>query len=151
MNATRQSPRTYALTIVTHERRRLFQVTANAQLMTDLILRYRAEQKILLHAFVIMPDHLHVLLTPTESIERTAQLLSGVAEQLFGTTATGKYARVSTATGHRNNCQRDFSGQLVASLLLNCFSKLVQLGRDKHPKGHTREDQRGDDQAGYSN
>ena len=77
MNATRQSPRTYALTIVTHERRRLFQVTANAQLMTDLILRYRAEQKILLHAFVIMPDHLHVLLTPTESIERTAQLLKG--------------------------------------------------------------------------
>jgi len=30
-----------------------------------------------LHAFVIMPDHLHLLITPVESIEKSVQLIKG--------------------------------------------------------------------------
>lgn len=30
-----------------------------------------------LHAFVIMPDHLHLLITPTESVEKSVQLIKG--------------------------------------------------------------------------
>jgi putative transposase len=30
-----------------------------------------------LHAFVIMPDHLHLLITPTESLEKSVQLIKG--------------------------------------------------------------------------
>jgi putative transposase len=31
----------------------------------------------LLHAFVIMPDHLHLLITPTQSIEYAMQIVKG--------------------------------------------------------------------------
>jgi putative transposase len=30
-----------------------------------------------LHAYVIMPDHLHLLITPTESVEKSVQLIKG--------------------------------------------------------------------------
>src|ERR1035441_4457607 len=30
-----------------------------------------------LHAYVIMPDHLHLLITPLETIEKSAQLIKG--------------------------------------------------------------------------
>jgi putative transposase len=30
-----------------------------------------------LHTFVVMPDHLHLLITPTESIEKSVQLIKG--------------------------------------------------------------------------
>jgi putative transposase len=30
-----------------------------------------------LHAYVIMPDHLHLLITPTESVEKSMQLIKG--------------------------------------------------------------------------
>ncbi len=30
-----------------------------------------------LHAYVIMPDHLHLLMTPTESVEKSVQLIKG--------------------------------------------------------------------------
>jgi putative transposase len=73
----RLNPQTYALTAVCHERHRIFQRTENADLMIATFFRYRDQSRYLLHRFVFMPDHLHVLLTPTESIEKTAQLLKG--------------------------------------------------------------------------
>jgi len=30
-----------------------------------------------LHAFVVMPDHLHLLITPSESLEKSIQLIKG--------------------------------------------------------------------------
>ena len=33
--------------------------------------------KYLLHAFVLMPDHFHLLITPTETLERALQLIKG--------------------------------------------------------------------------
>ena len=73
----RLNPQTYALTAVTFERRRLFQRIANAELMIATLLRYRDAGNFLLHGFVVMPDHLHVLLTPAESVEKTAMLIKG--------------------------------------------------------------------------
>jgi putative transposase len=73
----RLKPQTYALTTVTHDRIRLFQRTANAELLLSLLFRHRQQNRYLLHGFVIMPDHLHVLITPAESIEKSAQLIKG--------------------------------------------------------------------------
>jgi putative transposase len=36
-----------------------------------------AETDFLLHAFVIMPDHVHLLITPSETVERAIQLIKG--------------------------------------------------------------------------
>jgi putative transposase len=64
---------------VTAQRRRLFQVTATAELLERTILDYRSQAKFLLHAFVIMPDHFHALLTPAPevSLEKAMQLIKG--------------------------------------------------------------------------
>src|SRR5271154_4516619 len=67
---------TYFITTATHNRRRLFQVERNAALLLETIDHYRASY--LLHAYVVMPDHLHLLITPTDiTIERAMQLVKG--------------------------------------------------------------------------
>ena len=69
-------PGTYFITTATHNRRRLFQVERNAALLLETIDHYRADY--LLHAYVIMPDHLHLIVTPTDiTLERTMQLIKG--------------------------------------------------------------------------
>jgi putative transposase len=75
----RFKPQTYALTAVSHQRRRIFQRTAIAELFIATLFRYRDAGKFQLHAFVVMPDHVHVLLTPAPdmAIERCAQLIKG--------------------------------------------------------------------------
>jgi putative transposase len=56
---------THAVTTVTSQRRALFQRTANAELLQQLLFRYRDQGRYQLHGFVIMPDHVHLLLTPS--------------------------------------------------------------------------------------
>ena len=57
----------------------LFQVTATAELLQRTILDYRSQEKFLLHAFVIMPDHFHALITPAPdvSLEKAMQFIKG--------------------------------------------------------------------------
>jgi putative transposase len=69
--------RTYALTAVCFERKRIFQRVALAELMIATLIRYRAQGRFLLHGFVVMPDHLHVLITTKDAIEKSAQLIKG--------------------------------------------------------------------------
>lgn len=43
-----------------------------------MLCEYRAQSKYLLHEFVVMPDHFHLLLTVAEiSVERAMQLIKG--------------------------------------------------------------------------
>jgi len=79
MRLAPQETRTYLVTAVTAQRRSLFQVTATAQLLEQTILDYRTQGKFLLHAFVIMPDHFHVLITPAPdvSLEKAMQFIKG--------------------------------------------------------------------------
>ncbi len=69
---------TFFISTQTWNRRRLFQTETNAQLFLDTLHHYRQEGHYKLHAFVVMPDHVHLLLTPTEiTLERTLQLIKG--------------------------------------------------------------------------
>jgi putative transposase len=74
-----QETRTYLVTAVTAGRRSLFQVTATAELIERTILDYRSQGRFLLHAFVIMPDHFHALITPAPevSLEKAMQFIKG--------------------------------------------------------------------------
>ncbi len=67
---------TFFLTAITHNRRRLFQVDANAALFLDTLQHYRAEGLYKLHAFVVMPDHIHLLLT-TDDLSTAVQRIKG--------------------------------------------------------------------------
>jgi len=64
MATVRRTLATYAITILTYQRRSLFQRTERAELMIDTLFRYRDQGRFAVHAFVIMPDHIHVLITP---------------------------------------------------------------------------------------
>jgi putative transposase len=67
---------TYFITTATHNRRRLFQLERNAALLLETLDHYRPSY--LLHAYVVMPDHVHLLITPTDvTLERTMQLIKG--------------------------------------------------------------------------
>jgi putative transposase len=79
MRLAPQETRTYLVTAVTAERHRLFQVTATAELLKQTILDYHRQGKFLLHAFVIMPDHFHALITPAPdvSLEKAMQFIKG--------------------------------------------------------------------------
>ena len=48
-----------------------------AGLLVEVLLHYRAERKYLLHEFVVMPDHFHLLLTPVVTLERAVQFIKG--------------------------------------------------------------------------
>jgi putative transposase len=67
---------TYMVTTETWERRDLFHNELWAHLLIDTLNHYRATAY-LLHEFVIMPDHLHVLLTPLTSLEKAVQFIKG--------------------------------------------------------------------------
>jgi putative transposase len=75
----RLKTQTYALTAVAHQRRRVFQRDVIAELFITTLFRYRDQGKFQLHAFVVMPDHVHLLITPASdvAIERCAQLIKG--------------------------------------------------------------------------
>jgi len=69
---------TFFITSPTYNRHRLFQVAANAELFLETLQHYRREGHYKLHAFVVMPDHIHLLLTPQNiTIERAIQLIKG--------------------------------------------------------------------------
>lgn len=71
-------PGTFFVTTATYNRRRLFQVEANALLLIETLHRYRKQGNYKLHAFVVMPDHIHLLITPeTVSLERAIGLIKG--------------------------------------------------------------------------
>jgi putative transposase len=73
---------TFFLTAVTHNRRRLFQVDANATLFTNTLQHYRAEGLYKLHAFVVMPDHVHLLLTTGDLATSMQRIKGGFSHHL---------------------------------------------------------------------
>jgi putative transposase len=73
------------VTSATFNRRRLFQVAANAELFLETLQQYRREGHYKLHAFVVMPDHVHLLITPQHlSIERVVGFIKGSFSHQMG-------------------------------------------------------------------
>lgn len=78
MPPPQSSTATYFVTSITYKRRRLFQVEASARMFLETLQHYRSLGRYRLHAFVVMPDHVHLLITPQAiTIERATQLIKG--------------------------------------------------------------------------
>ena len=73
------SDRTFFVTTVTIQRLPIFRRETTARLLIETFAHYREQKKFLLHEFVIMPDHVHALLTPSDniSLERAMQFIKG--------------------------------------------------------------------------
>ncbi|MGB8887990.1 MAG: transposase [Candidatus Korobacteraceae bacterium] len=67
---------TYFVTGSTWQRRALFKNTQWAELFLETLYSYRGKGY-LLHEYVLMPDHFHVLITPEETLERAVQFIKG--------------------------------------------------------------------------
>jgi putative transposase len=67
---------TYFVTSETWERRALFRAEPWARLFFKTLLTYRGKDY-LLHEFVLMPEHFHVLITPAGALEHAVQLIKG--------------------------------------------------------------------------
>jgi putative transposase len=55
----------------------LFRGEPMARLFVEVLFHYRDKKNYLLHEFVLMPDHFHLLTSPTLSLERSLQLIKG--------------------------------------------------------------------------
>jgi putative transposase len=71
-------PGTFFITTATYNRRRLFQSSVNADLFLETLQYYRRAGYYKLHPFVVMPDHVHLILTPQViSLERAVGFIKG--------------------------------------------------------------------------
>jgi putative transposase len=97
--------RTFFTTTKTSMGRRLLQSERNAEVLIDVLRSLVAERKFTLHDFVIMPDHLHLLLTVERemTVEKAMQLIKGRFSH-----------RLSYEYGHKGEVwQRGFSEMQV--------------------------------------
>jgi putative transposase len=72
----RRSGQTYFVSSQTVDRRPFFRHERWAVLMQEVLQHYRTVSY-LLHAYVVMPDHFHAILSPQESLERAMQNIKG--------------------------------------------------------------------------
>lgn len=76
----------YFVTTDTWQRRAIFTKAGPAQILLDQILNRRERGLYRLHAFVIMPNHLHLMLTPGENttLEKAMQMIKGGSAHRIG-------------------------------------------------------------------
>ncbi len=67
----------YFITASTFQKRNILQSERMARLFVDVLFHYRRQNRYLLHEFVVMPDHFHLLMSPCETLERAMQLVKG--------------------------------------------------------------------------
>ena len=77
--------------------------------MMNVLQHYREQKKYFLHEFVIMPDHLHLLLMPALqiSLERAVQLIKGGFPYRLGKSKRGLVWQESF-TNHRIRDEQDY-------------------------------------------
>src|SRR5271170_4721138 len=77
------SSRMSFVTIATHNQRPVFDVSRLAELFIETLLSNRTRGHYKLHAFLVVPDRVHLLLTPQHPLDQTIALLQNTfAERL---------------------------------------------------------------------
>jgi putative transposase len=70
---------TYFITICAHMQQNLFQRDEVAEIMVATFLKYRDAEEFELHEYVVMPNHIHILLSLSDQqrLSRVIQLIKG--------------------------------------------------------------------------
>jgi putative transposase len=102
---------TYFVTFITWQRRRLFVIEPYVRLFLKTLYSYRRQGRFQLHAFVLMPEHVHLLLTPTSDVtlERAIQLIKGGYSRVFGLEFRAQEVWQRRFTDHRIRDAEDFA------------------------------------------
>jgi putative transposase len=107
---------TYFITFSTWQRRRLFAVENFVRLFLKTLYRYRREGRFQLHAFVVMPEHVHLLITSAANVtlEHAIQLIKGGYSHALGEILGRKREIWQRGfTDHRIRDQHDYFCHLV--------------------------------------
>jgi REP-associated tyrosine transposase len=104
-------PGTYFVTFSTWQRRRLFVVENYVRLFLQTLYRYRREGRFQVHAFVVMPEHVHLLLTPGHDVtlEHAVQLIKGGYSHALGAVRGRREIWQRGSTDHRIRDGRDYA------------------------------------------
>jgi len=78
--------RTWFMTAKTWQGTALFQVAASAQLFLEILYSYCEQGKLELHEFVVMPNHIHLILTPAPAVTlaQAVQFVKGGFSHRYG-------------------------------------------------------------------
>lgn len=120
------SSTTYFVTAGTFCKKYLLQSDRMAQLFCDKLFAYRNEGKFLLHAFVVMPNHVHLLFAVPEglTLERVMQFIK-VAFPMMPANSTGW----QDPYGRRASWIGESAIRRNATTLLTTFIR-IQYGQD---------------------
>ena len=75
---------TYFVSFSTWQRKRLFVVESYARLFLKTLYHYKRQEAFRLHEFVLMPEHVHLLITPATTLEKAMQMIKGGFSHAFG-------------------------------------------------------------------
>jgi putative transposase len=106
---------TYFITTDTWQRRALFRNSATASVVEETLFHYRDQGNYLVHRHVIMPDHIHVILTPgaTTTLEKSVQLIKGGSSREIGKRPGMRFPVWHAGfTEHQIRDQRDFDSHV---------------------------------------
>lgn len=105
-------PGTYFVTFSTWQRKRLFVVESYVRLFLKVLYGYKRQGRFQLHAFVLMPEHVHLLITPASriSLGRAVQLIKGGYSHAFGVAFRRGEVWQRGFTDHRIRDHKDFEG-----------------------------------------
>lgn len=68
---------TFFITANAYMKRNILQSARMAELLIDVLYSYRTQRKFLLHDFVVMPDHMHAIISPCVTIKKAGQFVKG--------------------------------------------------------------------------
>jgi putative transposase len=126
-------PGTYFVTFSTWQRRRLFVVESYARLFLKTLYGYKKQGRFQLHEFVVMPEHVHLMLTPAVDItlERAMQFIKGGYSHAAGVELDRKGKLWERGfTDHRIRDQEDFQGHRDYIHQNPVKRKLVEIATD---------------------
>jgi putative transposase len=141
-------PGTYFVTSRTWESRRLFVTERVCNLFVDALLHYRDEGHFTLHAFVLMPDHFHALITLSAeiSLERAVRFIKGGSARIIGKELNFRFPIWQRGfSDHRIRDERDYAAH-VQYIHLNPVKKGLVMWPEEYiwssASGKYRADQR---------
>src|SRR5580658_207992 len=119
-------PGTYFVTFSTWQRRRLFVVENYARLFLQTLYRYRREGRYKLHAFVLMPEHVHLLLTSAHDVTLNMRSNSSKADTR---TPSDRSSVANERSGSEDSPITEFAMARISSITKTIFIKIPSSGR----------------------
>ncbi|HET9401772.1 MAG TPA: transposase [Candidatus Acidoferrales bacterium] len=129
------APGTYFVTSRTWQSRALFVAEPICNIFVNSLLHYRDEGKFSLHAYVLMRDHFHLLITSSEdiSLERAVQFIKGGSARRIAQELLFRFPVWQKGfSDHRIRDAQDFATHL-AYLNFNPVKKHLAAAPEEYP------------------